>query len=127
MLIFTEEELAWIKKDFENVMKIYNGDSAQDIRDLIEAIDGECLDIVILFNRNNYRLFNIVNTNEYFNKKAIDYLWEGNMWYWCKEELTTAEEVKKYMNDDTYCQLYEKIFNYYYDGDEDELEYDDIY
>jgi hypothetical protein len=111
LINFSKEELDYIKEQMQNVIDIWEHGTKDDLKEYIDQdASGECLDTVLFISRNDWFLLDTVNKNDYINSKVINYCYYGlGMWYWIDAYMNTAEEVYQYVQDEKYCNLFEKI------------------
>lgn len=109
MIIFSDEEIKYVRNYMENAVCIYNGNSMKDFRELMLRMDGEGLDTARIFCNCN-AMFNDINNVKYENELFIKFIWWG-MGLWCFPDrgIDTKEELLKLVDDKIYANLYEKI------------------
>ncbi|WP_129598461.1 hypothetical protein [Anaerophilus nitritogenes] len=125
ILKFTEKEIDWIKEKIERVMKAYNSDDANEVRELIEGIQGSIVDAVLMLNcTDNQVNISAINKDRVVNNKAIDVAWDAcGLWAMNEFGCKTAEDCKEYMKDDDIaCELYEKIFKFYEESENETMD-----
>ncbi|WP_053956816.1 hypothetical protein [Inediibacterium massiliense] len=125
ILKFTDKEIDWIKEKIERVIKTYNSDNAKEVRELIEGIQGSIVDAVLMLNCTDDQVnISAINTDRVVNNKAIDVAWDaGGLWAMNEFGCKTADDCKEYIKDDDIaCEIYEKIFNFYEENENETMD-----
>lgn len=112
MLVFSNKELEWIKKEFAEISnKIKNEFTKEELLEYMESVGGAAIDTALTFTKFP-DWHERVNTQENFNEMVKDAIfWIGGMSVWTDSYYTTAEEVAKYIDGKEYCSVFEKIMN----------------
>lgn len=112
MLKFSEKELVYLKNEIQKVIDTYNNGTLEELKELIHNVNGATIDLALYFSNNDYFLFNKANDDKFENKQLKEFCSEGLcMWCWIDGTFETAEEIYKYIPDETYCEICEKIIN----------------
>lgn len=107
MIKFNKKELNYI---YETFSKMLNGVKSTDINDklyneYLESLDEDTLNDAKYILKN----FAKINFNEGINSKASDTIyWLDSMWVWGDYRFS-REEVKEYISDEIWLDIYEKI------------------
>lgn len=121
MLHFKEQELNYIKKVVADATVHIDRLDKEELIDYIDSIGGDVFSHIRMFT-NHSDVFDKINKEEHINEWAINILWWADgMWVWLEGDSRYAEDVKEFIDDDMYCQLYEKILDYWEEQDEEEI------
>lgn len=110
MIKFTDKEKQYVKGEIVKINEMYDTGTLEEIKGYIEYVGAEQLEHVLFFNRDNCKILETIEDNEYTNKRFIEFLFYGlGMFAFRECGCTTADECFEYVKDEVYCDIFEKI------------------
>lgn len=109
MIIFTDQELEYIKMEFEGLLDVLqNGSENTVIVDYVEGLDDDTTSNMHTI----LSMMNLINNHIEVNKLTVDTVYYGlGMSHWLENGMLSADEVREFVDDEFYLNIYQKIIN----------------